>query len=231
MFCPCCRQSQPAYLPLTNTLNGVCAACGSYHRHRLLLLYLEQQTDLHTRREPTRLLHVAPEPAIARHLRGFPGIRYASTDRCASGYDYAAGSISARSDIVALPFPDDVFDVILCNHVFEHILDERAAMREVHRVLRRDGWAILMVPLTENPETYEDASITDPEQRTMHYGQFDHVRLYGEDYPRRLQEAGFEVSMIDYAAQFDAEETRRFGILQGFDDTIVLCRKRAAPAT
>jgi SAM-dependent methyltransferase len=225
VFCPCCRTRQVAYEALWYTPNGVCPSCRSFHRHRLLMLYLERETDVLAGGHAMRVLHCAPEACIAAHLRRRPSLSYVSVDRCAEGYDYSGAALSARGNVTALPFRDGAFDLILCNHVFEHVDDDRAAMHEVLRVLDRSGWAVLMVPLSRRPETYEDPSVRDPNQRAKLFGQFDHVRLYGLDYGERLEASGFRVERIDYAGRFDAEETRRFGLLQGVDDTIVIGRR------
>src|SRR5690606_2967669 len=101
---------------------------------------------------------------------------------------------AVRMDVCDIPFRDEVFDVVLCNHVLEHVPDDHVALLEIYRVLRQGGWAILQVPIDSDLEvTFEDESIVDPEQRKMVYGQDDHVRQYGRDYPSRLRNAGFTV--------------------------------------
>lgn len=104
---------------------------------------------------------------------------------------------------LSLPFKEEVFDVVLCNHVLEHIIDDKKAMAEIFRVLKIGGIAILQVPVSHKLiHTYEDCSITEPEQRKKAFGQFDHVRIYGMDYPQRLESIGFKVEKINISQQY-----------------------------
>lgn len=163
------------------------------------------------------MLHVAPEYTLSNRLQALSNLNYLSID-------LSSRRAMQRMDLTALALDDASFDVILCSHVLEHIPDDRRAMRELHRVLRPGGWAILQVPLDpERAMTYEDASITDPERRLEHFGQEDHVRVYGRDYPDRLREAGFTVDEDDFAAALDPDERRRMDIRA--TETIFRCTK------
>lgn len=166
-------------------------------------LYLKNETPLF--RRPTRLLHFAPEPFYTRRLDA-----YLTIDHVPASYDPERPDEGV--DIQNLPFEDESFDMIFCSHVLEHVPDDRKGMRELHRVLRRDGLAIIMVPVRNMPATYEDPSITEPEERAKHFGQWDHLRLYGSDFTQRLEEAGFEASTIYYADRFPPEQQVRYGI-------------------
>ena len=161
--------------------NARCPRCGSYERHRALWLHLE--------REPLsgRVLHWAPEPALAQRLRS--RVEYEAAD-------LTGGDGVAALDIQAIDRPDAHYDHVLCLHVLEHVPDDRAALHELHRVLRPGGWALLQVPLHFG-ETAEDPTVTDPAERERRFGQRDHVRRYGaRDFPERVREAGFAVEPL-----------------------------------
>ncbi len=145
------------------------------------------------------MLHVAPEGCLVALLKRSPYIEYVSAD--------IAPYAMVQMDLTDIPFSDESFDVIYISHVFEHILDDRRAMREVHRVLRSGGWSILQVPINSET-TYEDLSITQPEERERVFGQNDHVRIYGNDYYDRLAEAGFSVAKRALNLQSDSEVAR-----------------------
>jgi len=177
-----------------------CLRCGSTDRDRLVYLYLRDHTD-YLRRTDIRVLHIAPERCIRKKLEGRLGKNYIAADKFTRGYFY--GRRTQRADITALSFPDVSFTLIICNHVLEHIPDERKALAELYRVLAPGGTAILQVPVSAiNERTIEDSSIATPEARRRVYGQFDHVRLYGQDYPDRLADAGFHVHIQDIAGQY-----------------------------
>jgi SAM-dependent methyltransferase len=117
------------------------------------------------------------------------------------------------ADVVALPFEDGTFDLVVCSHVLEHVVDDRAAMAELLRVLRPEGRALLLQPVhDELPRTIEDPTITEPAERLRAFGQRDHVRIYGRDFVPRLQETGFDVGVVDYVDSVDPETVRRCGL-------------------
>jgi ubiquinone/menaquinone biosynthesis C-methylase UbiE len=129
-----------------------------------------------------------------------------------------------KADITKLPFEPNFFDVVICNHVLEHIPDDRRAMAEVLRVMKNGAWGIFQVPIDRKREiTYEDVTITTPAERLKAYGQRDHVRHYGQDYPQRLENAGFVVTTDDYAKTFSAEQAFIYGINRS--ETLHVCRK------
>lgn len=187
----------------------------SLERHRLLWLYLKQETDFFTK--PLRVLHFAPEQAFYKRFRNQPNLDYTTTDLNSPLAD-------VKADICDLPFPDDQYDFILCNHVLEHIPDDSKAITELYRVLKPGGTAILQIPQDlEREETFEDDSITDPVERARIFGQYDHVRIYGRDYFDKLRSAGFLVKEVDYTSKMPAASVDRFRLPAG--EIIPVCFK------
>ena len=188
-WCPVCEQPSRRFAPFGNPrrAQAMCPHCGALERHRLLALFVEKKTNLYTQPD-LRMLHVAPEPCFESHLRARVGAGYLTADLEDSHAD-------VRMDITHIEYPDATFDVIYCSHVLEHVSDDRAALRELHRVLKPDGWALIMVPITAE-RTFEDPSVTDPKERERRFGQDNHVRRYGRDFVGRLQETGFDVRVF-----------------------------------
>ena len=215
--CPICEHSSGGFLPfgVLARPNAECPWCGSLERHRLLWMFLQHRTDLFDGRTRS-MLHVAPEAVLEAHFRERIGEGYLTADL----FDPRA---MVRMDITDIERPDDSFDVIYCSHVLEHVSDDRKAMREMRRVLKPDGWAILLVPITDET-TFEDPSVTDPKERLRVFGQEDHVRRYGRDYPDRLREAGFDVEVIEARDFLDADQIERMAITAAAGE-IYLCRK------
>jgi SAM-dependent methyltransferase len=210
--CPICERGAITYLPSGSPPRAhvLCPFCGSRERARMAWLFIKENGLL---RPGLRILHVAPERCLREKLTILPGVKYTAGDKFTPGYNYPHGTVDL--DITAIQFPNDHFDLILCSHVLEHVPDDRKAMRELYRVLKPGGTAILMVPIVlENATTAEDPSVTDPHERVRLYGQFDHVRLYGRDYVQRLQEAGFKVTEDAMTERLSAEEVFRFGLLR-----------------
>jgi len=178
----------------------------SLERHRLLWLYLQQTNFFKT---PLNVLHIAPEQAFYKRFKKQPNLSYLTADLQSPLAD-------VKADITNLPFDDNSFDVILCNHVLEHIPDDLKAMKELYRVMKPGGWGILQVPLDNKlKETFEDDSITDPAERTRLFGQYDHVRVYGQDYFERLKQAGFKVKAVDFTKNLTQEEIERYRLVKG----------------
>lgn len=187
----------------------------SLERHRLIWLYLTRELALE--KKQLYVLHMAPEWCLRRRLQRLPNIRYTTADLKSPWAD-------VHCDIQNLPFPADSFDLILCNHVLEHIPDDRRAMRELLRVMRPGGTALLLVPQNLNMEqTLEDPAINTPALREKFYYQRDHLRLYGRDYTDRLAQEGFAVETIDYFAQLPDNERIRYALRR--EDTLYLGRK------
>ncbi|MFN3756866.1 MAG: class I SAM-dependent methyltransferase, partial [Flavobacterium sp.] len=187
----------------------------SLERHRLLWVYLQRETDFFSAKR--RLLHFAPEQAFYQRFKKMPQLDYVTTDLHSPLAD-------VKADICQLPFEDHSFDMILCNHVLEHIPDDRKAMQELYRVLKPGGIGIFQIPQDLNREyTFQDNSITDPKERAAIFGQYDHVRVYGRDYFDLLRTVGFHVEAVDYTAALTDDEIKRYGLAKG--ELLPVCRK------
>lgn len=187
----------------------------SLERHRLLWLYLKRETNFFT--APLKVLHFAPEQAFYKRFKKLPNIDYTTTDLNSPLAD-------VKADICNLPFANDAYDVILCNHVLEHIPDDTKAIQELFRVLKPNGWGIFQIPQDLNrATTFEDNSITDKADRAKIFGQYDHVRVYGLDYFDKLRLVGFKVEAVDYTATLTKEEIETYRLAKG--ELIPLVRK------
>ncbi len=173
-----------------------CPKCGSRDRQRLLLLYLQEYTNLFKDDSEKSLLHVSPNFLIRKELEKLSSLNYIKVDKFMPGYSYPSDTVNM--DITDIQYEEDIFDIILCNHVLEHIPNDKLAISELYRVLKPGGFSILQVPIsTVNRVTQEDLSVNSDELRKKYYGQFDHVRLYGLDYKNKLIDAGFSVHIIN----------------------------------
>jgi predicted SAM-dependent methyltransferase len=179
----------------------------SLERHRLLWLYLKNETDFFSSK--LKVLHFAPEQAFYKRFRKLPNVDYITTD-----LDSPLADVQA--DICNLPFKDNEFDVILCNHVLEHIPDDTKAMQELYRILKPNGWGVFQIPQDLSREkTFEDHTITDRIERAKIFGQYDHVRVYGRDYFDKLRTIGFKVEEVDYTSKLSKEEVTKFCLAKG----------------
>lgn len=187
----------------------------SLERHRLFWLYLKNETSFFT--QSLKVLHFAPEQAFLEKFRNLANINYTTTDLNSPIAD-------VKADICDLPFEDNSFDFIICNHVLEHIPDDTKAMNELYRVLAPNGIAILQVPYDREREvTYTDDSIIQPKERAEIFGQYDHVRIYGMDYFSKLATVGFKIEAVDYTSKFTSEEIERYRLPKG--ELIPVARK------
>lgn len=187
----------------------------SLERHRLLWLYLQEKTNFTT--DQLRVLHMAPEYCFLKKFKKMGNLDVVTADLNSPWAD-------VHMDVHDIPFEDNSFDVLLGNHLLEHVDDDAKVMREFYRVMKPGGWGIFQVPLdTTRDTTYEDPSITDPKEREKHFWQEDHVRLYGLDYPKRLEKAGFEVIHEDYTSELDPKLVARYSLAKG--EIIYLCKK------
>lgn len=195
--------------------NARCPHCRSLERHRLFWAFAEDKTTLFDGKAKS-FLHVAPETCLEDRLREKIGRGYLTAD-------YSDPRAMVKMDITDIQYPDESFDVIYCSHVLEHVQDDIGAMKEFRRVLKKDGWAVLLVPITADV-TFEDPSVTDPQERLKKFGQEDHVRAYGPDYIDRLRSAGFHVEMFRPCDLYSDEEILRQGLGAAAGE-IYFCRR------
>jgi predicted SAM-dependent methyltransferase len=196
-------------------VNAICWRCQAWDRERLIYLYLKNKTELFHKN--LKVLHIAPERSLQRVLMTCPNIDYLSAD-----LDSPLAMV--KMDITEINYEDNSFDVIICNHVLEHIPDDRKAMSELYRVLKPAGWAILQVPVSLLlNKTYEDPAVTTPEEREKIFGQSNHVRIYGKDYKDRLEKVGFSVEVYNFAKEFGESTIHKYGLLK--DEDIYICSK------
>lgn len=187
----------------------------SLERHRLLWLYLQDETDFFT--VPKKVLHFAPEQAFYKRFKKQKNLDYTTTDLNSPLAD-------VKADICNLPFKDEEFDMILCNHVLEHIPDDTQAMKELYRVMKKGGMGIFQIPQDLSIEkTFEDNSITDRGERAKIFGQYDHVRIYGRDYFDKLRNIGFTVAEEDYTRKISPELVDKYRLAKG--EIIPVCFK------
>ncbi|GAB4398208.1 MAG: class I SAM-dependent methyltransferase [Microscillaceae bacterium] len=218
--CPICQHTYARFLPYgrgsSARANALCPHCLSLERHRLIWVYLQEKTDFFT--VPQQVLHIAPEACFIPRFEKLPHLEYITAD-------LVSPLAQVKMDIMQMPFPENRFSVVFCNHVLEHVADDRQAMREIYRVLRPGGWAILQVPFfrLDLEETYEDARLTSPAERFRAFGQEDHVRMYGRDYAQRLASAGFRVMEDDFALLLPENFRQKHGLPR--QEYIYLCKK------
>lgn len=193
-----------------------CYKCHSRDRERLLYAFLIADLKLPSNKNIS-ILHIAPEPKLSQVLLQQSFREYICGDLFTKGYEYPAHV--KNMNVLDLPFEDNHFDLFLCNHVLEHIPEDIKAMKEIFRVLKPGGHALLQVPISKNsPETVEDFTIEDPKKREELFGQFDHCRIYGQDYVTRLESVGFKVKRINIS-----EKYKKFGLNP--DEDIFYCEK------
>lgn len=187
----------------------------SLERHRLIWLYLKNETDFFTKK--LKVLHMAPEQCFLSLFKKQKNLDYTTAD-------LYSPIVDIKADILDLPFEDNSFDLIFCNHVLEHIEDDHKAMTELYRVLKKDGMGIFQIPQDLSlDKTYEDFSITSPEERMKYFGQYDHVRIYGKDYFDRLRKVGFKVNEIDYSKTLNPELVDKYRLAKG--EILPVCHK------
>lgn len=176
----------------------------SLERHRLMWLYLQRETDFFT--SNLKVLHMAPEQSFYKRFRKLKNLDYTTCDLNSPIADI-------KADIQNLPFEDNSFDVIFCNHVLEHVDDDKKALRELFRIMKPGGWGIFQVPIRyQLAKTFEDSTITDRKERIEKFGQYDHVRVYGMDYYDILESIGFKVEKVNLSEKLSAEEIRKYAL-------------------
>ncbi|WP_198342066.1 class I SAM-dependent methyltransferase [Polaribacter sp. SA4-10] len=202
------KQRQNALSPSTLALE----------RHRLMWLFLQQETAFFTSKEKLKVLHIAPEQCFLDIFRKQKNLDYITSD-------LESPIADVKADICDLPFKENEFDVVFCNHVLEHIDDDTKAMQELYRVLKTGGMGIFQIPQDLSREkTFEDNTITDRKERAKIFGQYDHVRVYGRDYFNKLRAIGFKVDEVDYTQKITPEKLERFCLMK--NEILPVCYKK-----
>jgi SAM-dependent methyltransferase len=152
---------------------------------------------------------------ITARSAAIPGLEYLSGD-------LAPGWAMEQMDITDIHYPDQTFDVIYCSHVLEHVPEDRKAIAEFYRVLKPGGWALIIVPINRE-RTYEDLSVTGPEERRKIFGHPEHVRHCGQDYAGRLRSSGFHVTTEKPSDYFDQKQFKKYGLKE---EPLFFCEKK-----
>lgn len=222
-YCLACRRASPAFLPYRKGSRGLspilrdigivgsdlerfrCPNCGATDRERHLLAYLERLSlDLF---HGKRILHFAPEVSLRHLILQHEPQEYIQADL------FPTDSVVARMDLAAIPIDADYFDLVVANHVLEHVADDMLALREIHRVLRPGGHAILQTPFSPHlPATLEIAAIQTCDARRELYGQEDHVRLYGADIVTRIESSGLAACIHTHEDTLPGLDPIRHGV-------------------
>ncbi len=214
-YCPVCKSFIRGFLGFGYIQNAWCPVCVSMRWHRLSWLFLQQKTDLFNG-SPKKMLHIAPEMGLVQRFREIANLDYLSAD-------LQSPHCMVKMDITDIQYSGNSFDVIYCSHVLEHLTDDRKAMREFERVLKPNGWAILMVPVNADT-TIEDPLETNPAERERRFGRHDHVRRYGLDFGKRLEEEGFNVEVALTAQLASNGDIIRMGLPER--GTVFFCKKQ-----
>jgi predicted SAM-dependent methyltransferase len=210
--CPVCKKSFRKFLSYGSAVahreNVLCPYDLTLERHRLMWLYLQNKSDFFTKSN-LKVMHIAPEQCFHKIFKHQKNLDYTTGDLVSPIADL-------HFDLHQIPLEDNQYEIIFCNHVMEHVTDDLKCMQELHRIMKPGGWGIFQVPIdTNRTSTYEDWSITTPEEREKHFWQYDHVRLYGTNYPNRLEEAGFTLETVDYGKEISTELFDRYRLPKG----------------
>ena len=214
--CPVCASQYKKFLPYGRIAreNALCPNCLALERHRLMWLFLKKQTDFFS--APLKVLHVAPEHCFIDRFEALPNLEYITAD-------IESPLAKIKMDVHSIPFPNNSFDVIFCNHVLEHVEDDLLACAEFNRVLKPNGWGILQSPVYPLEKTIEDKTITDPAERERVFGQRDHVRRFGKDYAERLRKSGLKIEENQFVKQIGADLIKKYALPK--DEVIFVCSK------
>lgn len=229
-YCQYCNQQFEKFSPwpahydfpkykfeMWNKDTGICPVCSSMDRERLYRVYIETETDLLSRKYT--MLHIAPEANVRDWFNEYKNITYVCGDL------EPKDPLMKEIDVTSITYDSNTFDVILCSHVLEHVLDDGKAMRELYRVLKPGGWGIIQVPIVMNVDSIiENELIVTPQLRKLAFGQEDHVRIYNQSgFIQRLMNAGFKVELYNLAEKQGMKSARKFGLSE--TDMLYIVRK------
>ncbi len=221
--CPLCHFKARSFISAglyVKRIDSKCPSCQSLERHRHMWLFLSEYLK---NKNVETILHFAPENCLGSLLKKRRDLKYFTSD-----YDSKAPS-DYHFDIQDIESKDNSFDLVICSHVLEHIPDDKKALREIYRILNPGGIALLQVPIwpSEAHGTYENPSITDPRDRIIHFGQFDHLRIYGLDFKERVLEAGFTVTMLDMEKEVPDQMAYKYRLHNnsGIRELTFVCKK------
>lgn len=231
-ICPFCGYHSHDLAPIGNDLpiikekhiigaglrNGGCYKCGAQDRFKLIYTFLKYELKIFNDNTKS-VLHFAPENIIAEKFIEAHFTNYIQADFFAEGQHCEYGKDVTHMDVQDIPFAENSFDLVLCNHVLEHVPNDKKVMFEIFRVLKPQGTAILQVPISQTEaKTSENSNITDENERERRFGQKDHLRLYGQDYVSRLESCGFTVHRLNIFKNYS-----KFGINQ--EEDLFICTK------
>lgn len=213
--CTVCGRHYSSFLPygrVRTRKNALCPNCLALERHRLMWLYLQEKTNFLT--DNLKVLHVAPELCFLKKFDALDNLDYITAD-------LESPWAKVHFDVHEIPFEDDTFDVVICNHLLEHVEDDRKSLKELYRVMKPGGWGIMQSPINPSREvTDEDRSLKTPKEREEKYGQNDHLRDFGLDYPERLKAGGFKVVVDEFVKSLPEEKIKRHALLTGGSLTV-----------
>lgn len=206
--CPICSWSGFAFAASRKPRrwNRLCPECGSSERDRALQLWI---LDRPPPRPRASLLEVAPLGLLATQVRQL-GYRYTSLD-------LMSPKAHLRADLSILPLQSRSLALVVCFHVLEHVHDDRAAVREISRVLIDDGIAVIVVPWNRSAQQTDEDLTAGPDERLRRFGQIDHVWTYGRDVTARFEACGVHVKEVRFSDAFTADQCRS-SALDGDDD-------------
>ena len=218
--CPVCQKHFRTFLPygyVNQRENVLCPYDLTLERHRLMWLYLKNESVFFTKSN-LDVLHIAPEQCFYKLFKNQKNINYLTGD-------LESPLADLHFDLHNIPLQENKFDVVFCNHVLEHVTDAKKCMSELYRVMKPGGFGIFQVPQDFTREvTYEDPSIVTPEEREKHFWQYDHVRLFGLDYPDWLRSVGFIVEEYNPQKNFNLEQFERYRLMK--NEILYIARKQ-----
>ena len=197
--------------------NALSPSTLSLERHRLMWLFLRDNTNFFTATKKIKVLHIAPEQCFLDIFRKQQNLNYITSD-------LESPIADVKADICDLPFKENEFDVVFCNHVLEHVPNDTKAMQELYRVLKPGGFGIFQIPQDLSKAiTFEDNTITDRKERAKVFGQYDHVRVYGRDYFDKLRSIGFKVDEVDYTKKITLNKIEKYCLMK--NEILPVCYK------